>query len=172
MHFFVTSTNVLIPIMNASQMDKLVMLFFNLASIALAAFTGVSIFIANNLSTTLSELFGSTQFIIGTTLSVGFLSLYLFYDLSENIFGKILTKFKKLEEEIGLCNKEIDALNSIIYEIECLDLDTKPIKDLTETEMIIRDEKMSKLDLILEKIKRMRKVSKITIDIELTKKMN
>lgn len=106
------------------------------------------------------------------TLAIGFLALYIFYDLSENVFDKIVKKIKNLEEEVKQCNKEIDVLNSIIMEIDHLYLDTKPIKELTEREISIRDEKMSKLDLILEKIKKAREINKLTINVDLTKKMN
>lgn len=158
--------------MNETQINKLVILFFNLATITVTAFTGVSIFIANNLWKTVIEMFWSTQFMIAMALGVGFLTLYLFYDISVNVFGKIFTNFKKLEEEIGERNKEIALLNAIITELDYLNIDTKPIKELTETEMIVRDEKMSKLQVILEKIKNARELSKLSINVELTKKMN
>ena len=106
------------------------------------------------------------------TLAVGFLTLYLFYDLSNNVLEKITRKFEKLEADIEYCNNEIALLNSIILDIDRLNIGLKPIKELSEMEINARDEKLSKLQVILDTYKKTREVSKLTIDVELTKKMN
>lgn len=172
MLFFVTANNVLVPIMNASHLDKVIMLLFNFAMTSVSAFASISIIIANNLWNNISNAFWSTPMITGITCGVSCLILYVFYDITQNILEKLSAKFNAMEEEIKYYKSELTVLNSIINDLEWLNLDTKPTKDLNDLEIENRDEKMRKLELILEKIKRERELSKLIINVELTKKIN
>lgn len=168
-----TSTNVLLPIMTVSQINNLVVQFFNIASIAVALFAGGSIAIANNIWPTITNIFWSTEFIIAMTLGVGILSLYLFYELSNNVLERIQWRLKTLQEDNQCLSKEKSELYSILLEIDSLNLGTKPIKEMTNLETAGLQSKLYKIKLFLEKIKNNKhEVNNLTIDIRLAQSVN
>jgi archaellum component FlaC len=97
------------------------------------------------------------------------LSLYLLNDISEDIFGRINVKMDKLNKDISLRDEEIYRLYSILTEVEKLYLEGKP-----DASNIFEDttNKFARLEEIVEKIKNVRENRTLTIDIELTKKVN
>lgn len=177
MLYYVTTSNVVIPIITATRIHNGMMMLFNLAFILIITpVAGYSLYMARgiwgkiyNTMSLLNELFWSPMSLIITTILTGVLSLYILYKISQDITQKIASKINKLNEELESRNNEIAGYMGIFNELESLKLDTVPAEYLAPS---AREERNKKLTTIMEKIKKARELNKLTIDVELTKKIN
>jgi hypothetical protein len=176
MLFYIAANNVIIPMINAEQINKMIVMSLNFAITMVVSFAGYSIFMASGLwnhkyqmLTWINEIFWSTPVLLTILSTMCGLSLYLLNDISEDIFGRINVKMDKLNKDISIRDEEIYRLYSILTEVEKLYLEGKP-----DASNIFEDttHKFARLEEIVEKIKNVRESRTLTIDIELTKKVN
>lgn len=145
------------------------MFFFNIAIAVVATCSAYSLSIANKVWKPIINVFWSPQMLSIIAFIIGAISFYLLYRAGEEVSNKITTKFERLNNELKTRDNQIACLYGLLIEIENLNLDAKPIKELSAFAIINRDTQMMRLQSIIEKIKAVRT---LRIDVDLAKKVN
>lgn len=163
MLYYVTNTNMLIPIVSADRIHNAIMMLFNLAFILITPVAAYSLYMANSIWRMISngmpiinEIIWSPMSIIVMTVLTCSASFYILYKISQDIIGKFAEKINNLNKEITSRNNVIAKYNEIFDELERLNI------GIASTE----------LNILMEKMKNVREVNKLTINVELIKKMN
>jgi hypothetical protein len=162
--YYVTSSNVLIPVVTASKLDSAIMRLFQLAFLVITPVAGFLLYMARgiwcnivNSLLFMNEIFWTPSCLILLAILTGAFSFYILYNISEDISKKIAEKINNLNVQLAIRNNELAIYKEIVHDLETLQLDTTSIN----------------LHAIMDKIKKVHEwKNNIKIDIKSIKKTN
>lgn len=161
--YYVTSSNVLIPVVTASNLQSAIMRLFQLAFLLITPIAGFSLYMARgvwcsivNSLIFMNEIFWSPSCLILLAILTGASSFYILYSISEDISKRISEKINNLNVQLALRDDELFLYKEIINDLEKLQVDTT-----------------IDLNAIMDKIKKVREwKNNLTIDVKSIKKTN